>query len=155
MTQKRLASPGSFCWNEKCPDYGKVDHGNIRRYGKTKKGIQRYQCKSCKATFTETKGTIFYGCRTPQEKIFVCFAMLAEGNSLASIRRVTGFKDDTVLAWSRKTANHMEEIEELLLANYQLSCVQLDALWTFVLHKGEKGGAVKRRSEEASGVAVE
>jgi hypothetical protein len=90
-----------------------------------------------------------------KEGILECFAMLAEGNSLASIRRVTGVKEDTVLAWSRKAANHIEEIEELLLANYQLSCVQMNALWTFILHKGEKGGIGERRREEASGVVVQ
>jgi len=152
MTQERLTSPGSFCWNEKCPDYGKVNHENIRFYGKTRRGVQRYQCKTCKATFTETKGTIFYGCHTPPEKIVGCLAMLAERNSLAAVRRLTGVKEETQLAWLRKAEYHVEEIEELLLANYQLTRAQLDSLWTFVGHKGEKGGAVKRRSEEASGV---
>jgi transposase-like protein len=32
----------------------------VVRFGKTAKGIQRYQCKDCKTTFTETAGTPLY-----------------------------------------------------------------------------------------------
>ncbi len=52
MTHKRLVKPGSFCWNKDCPDYGKVNYGNIRRFGKTRKGVQRFECKTCNTTFT-------------------------------------------------------------------------------------------------------
>ncbi|MFQ5796331.1 MAG: hypothetical protein ACE5JP_14945 [Candidatus Bipolaricaulia bacterium] len=153
MTQNRLVSPGSFCWNEACPDYGKVDHGNIRRFGKTRRGVQRYQCKTCQATFTETKGTLFYQRHTPKATILECLALVAERNSLAAIRRVKGIKEDTVLDWLRQAAHHVEEIEALLLANYSMTRAQLDALWTYVGHKGEKGGTWKRTSEALSGEA--
>jgi transposase-like protein len=42
--------------------------------------------------------------------------MLAERNSLAAIHRVKGIKEETVLDWLRKAANHAEDIEKLLLA---------------------------------------
>jgi len=153
MSQERLVSPGSFCWNKECPDYGRVNQKNIRRYGKTRRGVQRYQCSTCKATFTETKGTIFYGCHTPAEKIIECLALLAERNSLAAVHRLRGVKEETQLVWLQKAASHIEETEERLLANYQLTRAQLDSLWTYVGHKGEKGGTPKRRSEVVSGVA--
>lgn len=65
---------------------------------------------------------------------------MAERNSLAAIHRVKGIKGETVLDWLREAAKHVEQIEALLLANYQLTRVQLDALWTYVGNKGEKGG---------------
>ena len=37
MDQTQLALPRSFCWNKDCPDYGKIDHGNIRKFGRTAK----------------------------------------------------------------------------------------------------------------------
>ena len=140
MEQKRLASVGSFCWNKDCPDYGKVDKGNIVKFGRSKRGLQRYQCKTCKKTFVETKGTIFYGLQHDPQTILECLAMLAERNSLAAIRRVKGIKEDTVARWLKRAAQHVEELEALLLANYPLTRVQLDALWTYVGHKGEKKG---------------
>jgi hypothetical protein len=56
--------PSAFCWNPKCSEYGKVKQGNIRRFGRTQAGTQRFQCKTCKHTFVETIGTVFYGRHT-------------------------------------------------------------------------------------------
>ena len=139
MEHSRLVWPGSFCWNQDCPDYGKVDHGNIVKFGRTKKGTQRYRCKTCGKTFVETKGTLFYCRHHCQETILECLALLAEGTSLAAIHRVKGIKEETVLEWLREAAKHVEAIQALLLANYRLKRAQLDALWTYVGHKGKKG----------------
>jgi hypothetical protein len=77
--------------------------------------------------------------------------MLAERNSLASIHRIKGIKEETVIDWLRKASDHVEEIEALLLANYPLKRVQLDAMWTYVGHKGEKAAIPKNQIEVASG----
>lgn len=50
MEDTRLVSHTSCRWNRDCPDCGKVDHGNIRKFGRTAKGTRRYQCKTCKET---------------------------------------------------------------------------------------------------------
>jgi transposase-like protein len=153
MDETRLASPNSFCWDESCPDYGKIGQGNIRKFGFTSKGIQRYQCKTCKKTFIETKGTVFYGRHHDHDTILDCLAMLAERNSLAATCRVKGVKEETVSEWLQEAAKHVEQIEALLLAHYQLTRAQLDAMWTFVGNKGKKGGMTKKTSEAPSGVA--
>ena len=90
MEHPRLTSGGSFCWNRDCPDYGQVDHGNIIKFGRTKRGTQRYQCTTCGKTFVKTKGTVFYGRHHSQETILECLAWLAERNSLAAVHRVKG-----------------------------------------------------------------
>jgi len=149
----RLALPHSFCWNKDCPDYGKIDHGNIRKFGHTAKGTQRYQCKACGKTFVETKGTVFYGRHHSPETILECLAWLTERNSLAAIHRVKGIKEETVLEWLQEAAKHVEGIEALLMANYHLTRAQLDAMWAYVGNKGEKGGTRKKRSEAPSGAA--
>jgi hypothetical protein len=69
MQEKQVALAGSFCWNESCPDYGQVGKGNIRKSGRTDKGLQRYPCKTCKKTWTETKGTMFYRCHHNEQTI--------------------------------------------------------------------------------------
>lgn len=48
---------------EACLDHGKLQDDqqpNMIMFGKTKKGVQRYRCKTCGKTFTETTGTIFF-----------------------------------------------------------------------------------------------
>jgi transposase-like protein len=133
--------------------YGQVDVGNIRKFGRTSAGIQRYQCKVCHQTFVGTIGTVFYNRHRSQETIIECLALLAERTSLAAIHRVKGVKEETVMDWLRTAANHVERIEALLLANYQVTRAQLDAMWAYVGNKGEKGGMPKVRSAVPSGAA--
>lgn len=139
---EKFARVSDFCPNEACPDYGKVQDGqtqrNIRKFGKTKSGVQRYRCKCCGQTFTETKGTIFYRKRTPEHELLETLALLAEGNRISSLARVKGFKEDTILAWLREAAQHTAQVEEVLLSEFEVKRGQLDALWAYVGNKGEK-----------------
>jgi len=139
---EKFAKVGDFCPNEACRDYGKLQDGqsqaNMRKFGKTRRGVQRYQCKTCERTFTETKGTIFYRKRTPEHELLETLALLAEGNRISSLSRVKGFKEDTILQWLREAAEHAEQVEEVLLAQYEVQRGQLDAMWAYVGHKGEK-----------------
>lgn len=151
MIANRLALAGSFCWNRECLDYGRTNHGNIVRYGRTGKGTQRLKCTTCERVFVANKGTVFYGRHHSPKEILECLAMLAERNSLAAIHRIKGIKEETVMDWLLEAANHVEEIETILLTNYHLTRVQLDAMWTYVGHKGEKVVIRKNMIEEASG----
>ena len=153
MKANRLVLAGSFCWNRDCPDYCITDHGNIVKYGRTGKGTQRLKCTSCERVFVENKGTVFYGRHHSPKEILECLAMLAERNSLAAIHRVKGIKEETVMDWLHEAANHVKEIEALLLTNHHLTRVQLDAMWTYVGHKGEKADTSKNLIEAASGAA--
>ena len=152
---ERFARTGDFCPNDGCPDYGlpkanpKLQNGqtqqNIIKAGKTKKGVQRYQCKTCHSTFTETTGTLFFRKRTPEHDILETLALLAEGSRISSLARAKGFKEDTILAWLREAAQHAEQLEEVLLADFQVQRAQLDALWSYVGNKGEKKAMPKRQ----------
>jgi len=138
---EKFAKSGDFCPNEACPDYRKLQDGpqqNIKKIGKTPKGVQRYQCKTCSQTFTETTGTIFYRKRTPEHEILETLALLAEGSRISSLSRAKGHKEDTILAWLREAAQHAAQLEEVLLADFRVKRGQLDALWSYVGHKGEK-----------------
>ena len=137
-----LAQVGDFCPNKECPDYGKLPSKqakhNITKYGKTRKGKQRHKCKTCQETFTETKGTIFYRRRTPAQEIMDILALVAEGDRISSLARAKGHKEDTIIDWIREAGKHAEAIEEVLLADYQLTRGQIDGLWAYVGNKGEK-----------------
>ena len=137
----QLTQVGDFCPNEICSDYGKCRserQQNIIKFGQSKAGRQRYRCKSCGQTFTETKGTIFYRRRTSEEEILDTLALIAEGNRISSLVRVKGHKEDTIIDWIREAGQHAEAIEAVLLSDYQLSRGQIDGLWAYVGHKGEK-----------------
>lgn len=139
---EQFAKTGDFCPNEACPDYGKLQDDrqqqNIIRFGKTRRGVQRYRCKTCRKTFTETTGTLFFRKRAPEHEILETLALLAEGNRISSLSRVKGFKEDTILAWLREAAQHAQAVEQVLMATFRVKRGQLDALWTYVGNKGEK-----------------
>jgi transposase-like protein len=151
----QLANVGDFCPNEVCQDCGKLQEEqskrNIKKHGHTKNGTQRYQCLTCKETFTATKGTIFYRRRTPMEEILEVLAFLAEGVRISTLARVKRHKEDTILEWLREAAEHVGQIEALLLANYQLERGQLDAMWSYVGNKGEKKTIRKRKKTGSFG----
>ncbi len=134
-----FAHSNEFCPNEACPDYGKLQKDqskpNLKKIGKTRAGVQRYQCKTCKGTFTETRGTIFYRKRTPEHQILETLALLAEGNRISSLTRAKGYKEDTILEWLREAATHSEQVEAVLMRDFKVKRGQLDALWSYVGRK--------------------
>ena len=79
--------------------------------------------------------------------------MLAEGMRISSISRVKGFKADTILGWLREAVEHAEQLEALLMKNYQVTQVQIDGLWAYVGHKGQKKAMPKAKSAASSGGA--
>jgi len=138
---EKFAKPGDFCPNEACPDQGKLQNDqqrNIDKFGKSSKGVQRYRCRTCGKTFTETKGTIFYRKRTTEYEILETLALLAEGSRISSLSRVKGHKEDTILTWLREAAQHAKAVEAVLMKDYKIKRGQLDALWAYVQNKGEK-----------------
>jgi transposase-like protein len=140
-----FAHSNEFCPNEACPDYGKLQNDqskpNLKKIGFTRAGVQRYQCKTCKGSFTETRGTIFYRKRTPEHQILETLALLAEGNRISSLTRAKGYKEDTILEWLREAATHTEQVEAVLMRDFRVKRGQLDALWAYVgRKKGQCGG---------------
>ena len=150
--QEGLASAGAFCPNEQCRHYAKVDEANLIKFGKSRQGVQRYHCKSCGTTFSATRGTLFYRKHTPVKDILETLALVAEGVRISSLSRAKGFKEDTILRWLREAARHSEALEDVLLADYELSKAQVDGLWTYVGNKGQKGATQRARTAESSGV---
>lgn len=79
-------------------------------------------------------------------------AMVGDRNSLAAIHRIKGVKEETVCKWLDKAQSHINQFEEYIVKEHTLSEVQLDALWTYVGHKGAKGGELKKMQEEPFGM---
>jgi len=117
---RKLVARSSFCWNPTCPVYGKLDEGNICKYRCTSAGTQRCQWKVCHQTCVATIGTVFYKHYRSQETSIACLALLAERNSLKAIHRGNEVKEETVMEWLRTADDHVERIEALFLAHYQI-----------------------------------
>ena len=145
---EQLAQPKDFCPNGACPEYGKPQNGkaqsNLKMIGHTPRGVQRYQCKTCGKTFTETRGTIFYRKHAQAGAILEVLALLAEGTRISTLTRVKGIKEDTILRWLREAARHSDQVDAVLMKDFRIQRAQLDGLWSFVGNKGEKKLSRKR-----------
>lgn len=91
------------CQNKNCPDHGKRNAGNLtvcQRHGKDKQFRTLY-CRTCKARFSERKGTALFGARLPEKKIFDLLRHVQEGCGVRKTSRLVGVDDDTVTRYCR------------------------------------------------------
>ena len=134
MNTRSKPDPSAFfCPHEECPDYGKVGRENItlsHRYGHQRTYL--LWCKSCQRTFSEHRGTPFFGLRTPREQILLALRCLAEGSGISATARIVQTNEDTVRRWLDRVAQHAEWVTGSLVKELQLSQVQLDELWSYI-----------------------
>jgi LacI family transcriptional regulator len=104
------------CLNEGCADYGKRGHGNLTapmRYGPHRRRLLR--CRTCKARFSERKGTPLFDSRLPQDKVVAVLEHIAEGVGVRKTGRLVGVDKDTVVRYSLKAGGHAERLHDELV----------------------------------------
>ena len=105
------------CLNRHCPDYGKRDHGNLTvpmRYGGH--GRRLLRCRTCKARFSERKGTPLFDSRLPQDKVVALLQHVAEGVGVRKTSRLVGVSKDTVVRYSAQAGGHAQQLHDELVA---------------------------------------
>ena len=105
------------CQNPDCPDHGKRGAGNLTvcaRYGKHQRRL--LYCKTCKARFSERKGTPLQGTRLPDDRAVAVLHHLAEGCGVRQTARLTGVSKDTVVRYSLKAGEHAARLHDELVA---------------------------------------
>jgi LacI family transcriptional regulator len=106
------------CQNPRCADHGQRGLGNLTvcgRYGK-QKHIRLLYCRSCKARFSERKGTPLFGSQLPQEKATSLFQHLTERNGVRATARLVGVASNTVVRYSRLAGDHARQLHDELIA---------------------------------------
>src|SRR3954454_22107446 len=86
------------CQNPDCPDYGQRGHGNLTvcmRYGKHQRRL--LYCKTCKARFSERKGTPLFDSRLADDKALAVLAHLADGCGVRQTSRLVQVGKNTVV----------------------------------------------------------
>jgi LacI family transcriptional regulator len=106
------------CQRPECPDYGKRGHGNLTvcgHYGKTKQFRLLY-CRTCKARFSERKGTPLYRSGLPPEKALALVEHLADRTGVRATARLTGVNRNTVVRYGRILGEHARQLHDELVA---------------------------------------
>jgi hypothetical protein len=121
-----------FCDNECCSYYGQVGVGNIKT--KSRKKLQLY-CKGCKQIFSARKGTMFFGLRTPMDKIVQVLSLLARGIGVNAVCRECAVTADSVRSWLLFASRHVRELSAYMEQGMHLEQVQIDEFWSFIRKK--------------------
>ena len=74
------------------------------------------RCRTCKARFSERKGTPLFGANLPEEKVAVVLGHVAEGCGVRKTSRLTGVHKDTVTRYSRLAGGHAKQLHDELVA---------------------------------------
>jgi transposase-like protein len=105
------------CLNPGCPDHGKRGAGNLTvrdRYGPHQRRL--LYCKSCKARFSERKGTPLFDCRLDQAKAQAVLAHLQDGCGVRQTERLAGVNRNTVMRLARLAGDHARAAHDDLVA---------------------------------------
>ena len=146
-------------WNQPCPNkdcqyHGQMNKGNISSISTymTESGKRRiFKCSHCKETFSETRDTVFFDLRTPEEKVIMALKIILVKVSLSGICFVLTVKEETILDWLNRAYQKAEEINKVLLKELPITEVQLDEMWSFVKRKiSEKAKDDKESPQEAT-----
>jgi transposase-like protein len=109
---------GRFCClNPDCPDHGQRGKGNLTvcaRYGKHQRRL--LYCKSCKARFSERKGTPLFGSHLPDDKALAVLAHLADGCGTRQTSRLTKVGKNTVTRYALAAGGHARRLHDELAA---------------------------------------
>src|SRR3954454_10978303 len=106
------------CPNFQCPDAGQRGHGNLtsRGYsGKTRR-IRMVYCRTCRARFSERKGTVLEQARLPDTKTLDLLKHLREGCGTRATSRLVGVDKNTVTRYLAKAGAHAEPLHQELVA---------------------------------------
>jgi hypothetical protein len=129
-----LLKSRQYCDDPSCSHYQQLGSGNIRTY--CRKYNQIYCNGSCKGKpFVVTKGTIFYGLKTPLSRVVEVLCTLSRGMGLNNTCALHGVTADAVLEWLVKAGKHVDELTAYMSQELRLEQVQIDEFWSFVLKK--------------------
>lgn len=125
---------GQWCDQPTCPDFRKVDAGNIKVHSYVER---RFYCTTCLHTFSADKGTFFETLRGERAVVLDALKLLGERNSLRAIERLKHHPPQTILHWLDLAGRHLAAVSNAFIHDLRLTQAQVDELWTFVKKKQE------------------
>src|SRR5881227_910735 len=105
------------CLNSRCPDQGKQGAANLTvtsRYGPDK-ARRMLRCRTCKARFSERKGTPLFDSRLPRGKAESVLEHVAEGCGVRQTGRLCKVNRGTVARYGRLAGDHGQGVHDELV----------------------------------------
>ncbi len=122
-----------YCDNATCSSYGLVGTGNLTTHSV---GQGQVRCKQCKGKpFSVRKGTLFFDCRTPVEKMARCLQSLASGTGQNAVCRNEKVDGQSLRRWMLLASAQVSAFSAHLQEGMNLSEVQIDEFWSYIKKK--------------------
>jgi transposase-like protein len=103
------------CHNPDCADHGRRGKGNLTvcgRYGNHQRRL--LYCRTCKARFSERKGTPLFDSRLSDDKALAVLAHLADGCGVRQTGRLVGVGKNTVVRYGLRAGGHARRLHDEL-----------------------------------------
>ena len=130
-------SAAQYCDNKLCSCYQVVGGNNLKT--KSQKTGQMY-CNVCKNEFSVRKGTMFFGLRTPIDKVIITLGLLASGMGSNAVVRATKVTGDSLRAWIVLASIQVDAFTAYMQQDMQLEQVQIDEFWSYIREKRKLDG---------------
>src|SRR5690349_18002165 len=96
-----------------------------RKFGKDRKGNQRFQCKPCKLTVSDRPENPLGVMTLPMEKAAQVIRLLVEGCSVRSTERITGVNRDTICRLLIVAGEKCKDLLESRIVNVPVKDVEV------------------------------
>ena len=144
---------GQPCPNPNCSHCRLMPRGNMSAISTylSQSGKRRiFRCSQCEGPFAETRDTVFFDLRSPEEKVIMALKMLLVKVALSDMGFVLGVTAATVLEWLRRAAQQAHEINAHLLRDRPVTQVQRDEMWSCIRRKHAQQAGPDGASTEGS-----
>jgi transposase-like protein len=111
-----------------------------KRFGKDRKGVQRFRCNGCGKTFSFRPENPLGSMHLPIEKAIKALELLLEGCSVNTTERLSGVHHTTILSLLVQAGEKCERLLGSKIINVPVQDVQADEIWSFV---GKKQKALR------------
>ena len=111
----------------------RCQHGIAKKFGTYGKlRIQRFRCKSCKATFSAPRQRPLGRHYISTDRATQIVTLLIEGMSVRAVSRITGAHQGTILSLLLTVGEKCRKLFDTRMRGIHPRYVQADELWTFV-----------------------
>ena len=132
----------SSCTIRTCPDCGSQ---RVIRWGKDKQGKQRYRCKDCSATFSDTSNTLLAWNHLPEEKLLQLIDCEIRGDTLSEISYQTKLRKNVCFNMRQR----LHALASIKMAEVNLAgLIEMDATYTKINLSGTKQQNMPRISKK-------
>lgn len=114
----------TWCHNRRCRAYGRIGEGHVVIHSQKER---RYQCKRCRKTFTETRGTALYRVHKPRWLVIAVVTLLSYGCPLQAIVVAFDLDERTVARWQRESGSRCKRVHEHLVEAGRVALLQVQA----------------------------